>query len=253
MSELWRVYIDEAGDRGISEASSGHFVVAAALVRDRHDAMARQQLAELRSVLGRDDRHVLHFQRFSHSHRIKAVQDVAASTVDAVCSSILCKRGFNQPTPAGELAYITRPDPMYLWAVRLLLERVSWYLRDNGGGRAIVTFAHVRRFKSQKLHEYREALRESDTGIHWPAFDDHPFRINAPDRVELLQIADTVASAIYRAIEPDRFGNVERRYLEELLPKVYRRGTRPITSYGLKVFPSGECAAAGTLHWLSTL
>jgi hypothetical protein len=253
MSELWRVYVDEAGDRGISEASSGHFVVAAIIVRDQHETSTRQQLSDLRSALGRHDHHVLHFQRFSHSHRVKAVQDLASSAVDAIFSSILCKRGFNQQTPAGEMAYITRPDPMYLWAVRLLLERVSWFVRDNGGGRAIVTFAHVRRFKSQKLHDYRVALRGADTGIHWPSFDTHPFRINSPDRIELLQLADTAASAIYRAVEPDQFGNVERRYLEELLPKVYRRGTRPVTSYGLKVFPSGECSADGKLRWLAAL
>jgi hypothetical protein len=169
MSDLWRVYVDEAGDRGSSDASSGHFVVAAVIVRDQHDGTARR------------------------------------------------------------------------------------FVRDNGDGRAIVTFAHVRRFKSQKLHEYREALRGADTGIHWPSFADHPFRINAPDRVELLQMADTVASAIYRAVEPDQFGNAERRYLDELLPKVYRRGAGPVTSYGLKVFPSAECASEGTLNWLSTL
>jgi hypothetical protein len=61
MSDLWRVYVDEAGDRGISDASSGHFVVAAVIVRDQHDGTARRQLADLRAALGRHDHHVLHF------------------------------------------------------------------------------------------------------------------------------------------------------------------------------------------------
>lgn len=253
MSGLWRVYVDEAGDRGISPRSTGHFVVSGIVVREEHDSRAREELRALRGSLRRNDGQVLHFQKFSHSQRLKAAQDLAASSIDAIASSILCKRGFDAPNPAGEKAYITRPDPMYLWAVRLMLERVSWFIRDNGGGQAIVTFAHVRRFKSQKLHDYRDALRGADTGIHWPSFDGHPFRINAPDQVELLQLADTAASAIYRAVEPDEFGNLERRYLDVLLPKIYRRGTRPITSYGLKVFPSGVCASDGTLHWLASL
>lgn len=203
--------------------------------------------------MGRKPGQVLHFQKFSHSQRIKAAQDLAGSSIGAIASAILCKRGFDQPNPAGDLAYIANPDPMYLWAVRLVLERVSWYIRDHGGGAAVVTFAHVRRFQTQKLHDYRQALERSDTSIEWTAFAGHPFKIGSPDRVELLQVADTAASALFRAVEPDEFGNVERRYLEELAPKVYRRSTRPVTSYGLKVFPSSHCTDGTPLAWLRAL
>jgi hypothetical protein len=252
-SLLWRVYIDEAGDRGISPRSAAHFVVSATIVRDDHDAPARDELSGLRATLGRKPGHVLHFQKFSHSQRLKAVQDIAASPIDAITSAVLCNRGFDQPDPAGDLAYITNPDPMYLWAVRLVLERVSWYIREHGGGDAVVTFAHVRHFPSQKLHDYRQALERTDTNIFWPAFAGHPFRIGSPERVELLQVADTAASALFRAVEPDEFGNVERRYLEELVPKLWRRGSRPLTSYGLKVFPTSHCAGGAPLAWLRSL
>jgi hypothetical protein len=250
---LWRVYIDEAGDRGISSRSADHFVVSATIVRDDHQAAVRTELATLRSALGRRPGQVLHFQKFSHSQRLKAVQDIGASGIDAITSVVLCKRGFDQPDPAGDLAYITNPDPMYLWAVRLVLERISWYIRDHGGGEAIVTFAHVRHFPSEKLHDYRRALQRADTNISWPAFDGHPFRIASPDRIELLQVADTAASALFRAVEPDEFGNVERRYLEELVPKLYRRGSTQVTSYGLKVFPTSHCADGAPLAWLRSL
>lgn len=213
---LWRVYIDEAGDRGISQLATAHFVVSAIVVRDVNHHVVRQELANLRHVLGRHPGHVLHFQKFSHAQRLKAAQDLAGFSVDTISNVILCKRGFKEPTPAGNMAYITNPDPMYLWAVRLLLERVSWYIRENGGGQAIVTFAHVRRFKTRKLHDYRRALENSDTKIHWPSFQGHPFKVDAPRSAELLQLADTAASALYRAVEPDEFGNTEQRYLREL-------------------------------------
>lgn len=247
------MYVDEAGDRGISAASSAHFVVSGVIVRDDADATVRGELAALRAALGRHAGQTLHFQKFSHSQRIKAAQDIAGASLAAISSVILCKRGFNQPLPAGNMAYITNADPMYLWAIRLLLERVSWYIRDNGGGEAIVTFAHVRRFPAHKLHNYRNALALSPTEIHWPAFDGHPFRIDAPDKIELLQCADTAASAVFRAIEPDQYGNVERRYLDELRPKLYRRGAAKVTSYGLKVFPTNECASGTALAWLRDL
>jgi hypothetical protein len=249
---LWRVYIDESGDRGMSATSSQHFVTSAVIVDAAQEPAARAELAQLRLALGRDPGHALHFQKFSHSQRLKAVQDVAASSVAAISSVILCKQGFNKPLPPGELPYITNPDPMYLWAMRLLLERVSWFVRDHGGGAAVVTFAHVRHFKAEKLHSYRAALEAGDTQVHWPSFDGHKFRIGHPNRIELLQLADTTASALFRAIEPDEFGNVERRYLTELVPKVYRRG-RNLTSYGLKTFPAQESQAGGSLAWLAGL
>jgi hypothetical protein len=36
---LYRVYVDEAGDRGISVASNRHFVVSAVIVADTSDAL----------------------------------------------------------------------------------------------------------------------------------------------------------------------------------------------------------------------
>ena len=253
MAVSWRVYIDEAGDRGISAQSSKHFVVSAIIVADGSDAQARAELDGLRKDLGRHPGQVLHFQKFSHSQRLKAVQDLATFSIAAITNVVLCKRLLRQQTPAGDMAYISNPDPMYLWAVRLLLERVSWYARDHGGGEAVVTFAHVRRFPAHKLHDYRSALKQSETQIDWPTYNGHPFRIASPDKVELLQLADTAASAFFRAVEPDAYGNTEQRYLAELAPKLYRRFPGNVASYGLKVFPSSEGSATGPLSWLRKL
>ena len=251
---IYRVYVDEAGDRAISNGSSRHFVVSAVIVKDEDDAEMRTRLAHLRAALSRHPGHVLHFQKFSHSQRLKAVQDIAAAPLATVANVIVHKDLIGQPLPAGDMAYISRPDPMYLWALRLLLERVSWFVDDEGGRGAIVTFAHLKGFRAQKLHDYRRLLETSDgVDIRWSVFRGHPFRIDSPKGVELLQVADTAASALFRAIEPDRYGNTEPRYLEELAPKLYRRHKADITSYGLKTFPRRVSEAGGALEFLRRL
>jgi uncharacterized protein DUF3800 len=249
---LYRVYVDEAGDRGISAASNRHFVVSAVIVADSNDALVRSQLAELRAALKRHPGHVLHFVKFSHSQRLKAAQDIANFLIASIVNVVIHKDLIGQPMPAGDMAYISRPDPMYLWALRLLLGRISWFVTESGGTEAIATFAHLRGFEPKKLHDYRRALEVSDgVTIRWDAFDGHPFRIESPKSTELLQVADTTASALFRAIEPDDFGNTERRYLEELAPKLYRpNGSGNITSYGLKAFPSHVCGQDGPLAFL---
>lgn len=171
---------------------------------------------------------------------MKACQDTARSQLAAITSVIVCKHIAQQPFPGGGLAYISRPDPMYLWAVRLLLERVSWFIRDYGGGSSVVTFAHLTRFKGQKLHDYRRALWHSATEIDWASFDGHDFRVDHPRRIELLQVADIAASAVFKAVEPDRYGNTEPRYLTEMASALYRHPPGHVTSYGLKAFPTGQ-------------
>jgi hypothetical protein len=251
---LYRVYVDEAGDRGISKASGCHFVVSAVVVADSDDAKLRDELRSLREDLGRRPGHVLHFVKFSHSQRLKAVQDLASSCAATIINVIVHKDLIGQPLPTGEMAHISKPDPMYLWALRLLLGRVSWFVDDHGGKEAIVTFAHLKGFKAQKLHDYRAALETtSDLKIRWRVFAGHPFRIESPGSVELLQLADTAASALFRAVEPDVFGNTETRYLEELGPKLYCREGGSITSYGLKVFPANVADESGPLAFLREL
>jgi len=248
---LYRVYVDEAGDRGLSAGASIHFVVSAVIVADSNDATVRHELAGTRSALGRGPGHVLHFQKLTHSHRLKAAQDLAGFSIATVTNVVIHKNLLGQPMPAGNMAFISRPDPMYLWALRLLLERISWYCDEHGGDEAIVTFAHVRHFKAQKLHDYRKALNLTPgVQIRWPVFANHPFRIDGPQRVELLQVADTAASAVFKAVEPDAYGNTETRYLTELRPVLYRRGTSNVVSYGLKVFPTAQGLSGGPLDFL---
>jgi hypothetical protein len=248
---LHRVYIDEAGERGGSPRSSAYLVVSAVIVEDANDAIARSELAALRTALRRHPGQVLHFRKLSHAQKVRATKELAGSSIAKVTSVVVCKRTLRQAQDDGTIPYIAAGDPMYLWAVRLLLERVSWYIRDNGGGSSIVTFAHLRRFKIAKLHDYRARLVAlgGATEIHWPSFDGHPFRVATPESVELLQLADIAASALFKAVEPD-YGVIERRYLHEMRAVIYRRGGGVVTSYGLKVFPTKVAAAGGALHYL---
>jgi hypothetical protein len=246
---LHRVYIDESGNRGRAPGSSDHFVVSAVVVREHEDAKVRAELATSKQTIGVTAGNVLHFRKLTHPRKVKACQDVSNFSIACVTSVIVCKRML-KPFPSGGLSYISQPDPLYLWAVRLLLERVSWFIRDHGGGSSVVTFAHLTRFKAQKLHNYRQALFHSPTNIHWPSFDGHQFRFNHPNQVELLQVADCSASAIFKAVEADQHGITEPRYLSELGPVVYRYPNSAVTSYGLKVYPNSEGKPGGSLVWL---
>lgn len=140
---------------------------------------------------------------------------------------------------------------MYNYAIRRLLERVSWFV-DSRHGTAHVTFAHVRRFPYHRLESYLRLLRDAGrkTEIRWRALPHDP-RFGTPERRRLLQFADLAAGCLNAAVSPDRFGNVEGSYLEEIAGRLYRRGGADIRSYGLNVVGDRTCIER--LPWWDTV
>jgi hypothetical protein len=236
-------FIDEAGQRARTAASSSHFVMTAVVIPDEHLASSVQLLAQLRRDLGRRPGDTLHWQNLkSHSLRLHAAKTVGSIQWITVSSVIVCKPRLS----GGPLT----DDQSYLYTFRYLLERLSWLARDQGR-QLHYTLAHVVRFKLSKLRQYETALRNvPECQVHWPSLDPAGGRLDQPSRIEQLQLADICASAIFRAFESDDFGNTEPRYLQELAGRLYRRGAAPLTSYGLKIHPTNARAA---YPWVAAL
>jgi hypothetical protein len=239
----YHAYVDESGVRALGPRTGDHFVLSAAILPDAEEATARAALASLRSDFGLPPNHVLHFQKLAHTRRVRACQVVGALSDMRITNVVVCKRYFGS-------AFLTSPITQYLFTLRLLLERISWYV-DSRGGQAYVTFAHIKGFKVADLHNYIAILQSMPTEIRWGALYV-PLRMDQPSVIELLQMADTVASATAQAFEPDDFGNTERRYVTELAGCLYRYPGSPITTYGMKLHPKAALSVSD-YAWVSAL
>jgi hypothetical protein len=144
-------------------------------------------------------------------------------------SVVVCKRYLTSSLPS--------EDHAYLFTLRFLLERLSWFARDRGDHLSY-TLAAISRFQISKLRDYESRLvNDPLCQVHWASLDPHGGYINQPQRLELLQLADLAASGTYGAFEPDPYGNTERRYVEAMAARLYRRPGGLLTSYGLKMHP----------------
>ena len=141
---------------------------------------------------------------------------------------------------------LTDPASMYNYAIRRLLERVTWYVRDQGGETAI-TFAHVKRFPYAKLRDYLTILQLQPTTIVWDRIKS--VKIDQPNRVRLLQVADLAAGCLYSAMNADDYGDYEPSYLLELAPRIYVRGAGHVKSYGMNVVGPPEHMDATYPWW----
>lgn len=228
-------FIDESGHRSTSAKSSDHFVLSAVLVRRNRLPDAATLLAELRRALKRGPNDEISWKKIkSHPDRLKAAQMLGKSPIIGVSSVIVCKRDFGP----GQGTMPTQ-DFAYLYTFRFLLERLSWLARDASMSLSY-TLAQIGQFSVPQLRKYESILKTlPECSVHWGALDPSGGKIDQPSRLEYLQLADIAASATAQAFEPDRHGNTEQHYLEELRPCIYRYGSKAnrYTSYGLKMHP----------------
>lgn len=240
-----RAFIDESGQRARSKGSSAHFVLSAAIVPTPHLNDAAAALAQVRErIHRRAGEHLAWKNVKAHSQRLCVVQSLAQLPWLTVSSVVVCKDHLAEAR--------LDDDTAYLYTLRYLLERLSWFARDQQKVLSY-TLAHIVRFKKAKLRAYEAAMRNRpDCNIAWGALDQAGGAIDQPQRDELLQLADIAASATGAAFNRDNFGNTENRYLCELSSRLYRRGSGPLTSYGLKMHPWSESTRAA-YPWVAAL
>jgi hypothetical protein len=233
--ELYRVCVDETGDRGWGGRASPIFVMTAVIARDA-DVPALKTLRDgICTSLGKPVATVLHWADNvkEHSQRKHVSRQIGGAPL-TLTNVIVMKKPL-----MGSGTALSDATTMYNYALRRLLERITWYV-DDRGGEAIITFAHVKRFPYERLQDYLRVLQTSGTEIRWHAIRGK-VRIDQPNRVQPLQLADLAAGGLASALRPDRFGDYELSYLRELLPRIYIRGRGAVTSYGMNIVGPPGC------------
>lgn len=231
--DLYRVYVDEAGDRGWGGNSSAIFNLSAVVMHDDAVAEVMGVRGSICDELGKPRETVLHWSENIKSHSArKFVSRKLADAPMAVTNVVVDKSSL-----MGSGTGLSDPARQYNYAVRRLLERISW-LVDDEGGEAIVTVAHIRRFPYESLRSYLQLLENRRTTIRWDAI--RKVRIDQPSRVPLLQIADLTAGCTHSAFRKDKFGDHEPSYLMNLAPRIYAPDGSNVSSYGINFIAEND-------------
>lgn len=243
-------YIDESGQRAMTKGSSDYFILAAVLMPEHRRPHAEEWLARMRTDLRRQQGQVLHWKNYvAHRDRLHVCQEFGAQPFARASAVVACKRHLPKSRDFTE-------DHAYMFAFRLLLERMSW-LAEERGMELEYTLGHVRGFPKSKLREYEAHLRSMSRDqckVRWDCISDTPSRVERPESEEMLQMADIIASSVGAAFNSDEFGNTEQRYVQAYPRRFYRgRGdSKQLTSYGLKMLPWGETTRAAH-PWVAAL
>ena len=195
------------------------------------DLQASKVVSEIKRRLGKDDSSVLHWKKIKkHEHKRYISRELGKG--EFTFSAVAVDKTHDLITKASRLK---RKSYLYFYAARFLLERISWYVRDNGGGKANLIFEYRSSMSYEALKDYFDLLRgwTPPTQIAWDYVDVDGLRIAPKRKWRLLQACDALCGTLHNALEWNDFHQIEEDYVLAIKDRFYRRG-RNLTSYGLK-------------------
>lgn len=246
MSHSFIAYIDESGDDGLGNfrepgargGSTTWLSISACLFRYSYELEAVSWRDEISAKMPEKRSRSIHFASMNHGQKTFAAQCLAKRPIRAL--SVVSNK---KTIPQG---IYNQKNQLYFYLTRYLIERLSWLCRDmrphvpEGNGMVKIVFSRRGGMSYPDFKNYLDRLKSTDDPqirIHWPVIDIPNIEAKDHSSCAGLQISDVIASAFTAALEPDRYGNCERRYAEILKPIVYNRKGNYL-SYGLKIVPS---------------
>jgi len=257
-------YIDESGDEGFKfrnnvdeQTSSDWFILAAFVTRKKTDLETVRVVDKVRNEFNLHPRKHIRWKKLKHPQKVRYAQIISNlhTRLLAVC--------VHKPSLLEPEKFQDRYR-LYFYAVRYLLERISWLVRDShnpeawgGNGTVELLFSNRQGMSYNEMRDYLRLLeRQKETGqdirIEFDKVPIDKIKTRTPGKSMGLQLADATAGAFFNALERDRFGNTEPRYLQTMAPVLYRHEKR-LHGYGLKIVPKEAVSALIAkehLRWL---
>lgn len=251
-NHIFNVYIDEAGDEGFKLNQDGKlcgsewFIVGALVVRKTNDREVASCINTIKEHLSFEKHQYkpLHFCRLDHQKR-KFVLNTITKKGGFKC----CFVAFDKREVTDESFLKTKKGYLYNYCVRYLLERISWLVYEHQGkaklifeNRGNTSYPELDKYINELMSDPRSAIRK---GVieSWDVLNK--------SQSKNLQIADTITSSLFQAVQKNKFGMVEESYILELKKYIYN-SNKNYHSYGLKFFPkqANDYTLINELNWL---
>ena len=217
------VYIDEAGDLGYQRGTQW-FILSAVIVDKADESSIRAKMAQIKSRLNVNEIHLRKITDFYRRAYLVRELDAEHFTYTNVIVD----------TSKLNLAMASSPAVAYNYICRMLIERVSWFLRDTNRFGDIILSARGTSRDGELIEYIKERL------IPYPGNQivTNVFgKISAKTAAswDMLQLADVCATTMFLTYEKNGWGFCTPCYSKTLKSHIYSRSGN-FDSYGLKYF-----------------
>jgi len=233
-----RAYVDETGDRGMRDTASPIFGMAGVIVNEPGEAAARAALRGLRAEFGTPAGRPLSWKNDlkDHDRRVHAA---------SVLSKVMGLRVIYVAVEKRELwagTYGESPLLMYNVIAYETLKRILWAAAHSRRGKhqVEVRFGHVRDHDHTDTHRYFQ-IKQGDRGVPFDVMTKLEW-VGA-QQYEMSQVADLYAGFLKAAVWPNKYGDIEGRYLTTVWSQI-RNSEQCVISLGLQYRPRSELIKA---------
>lgn len=222
MTKKCSVCIDESGDLGVGRGTE-YFVISAVVVDDDEVASIRKTISDLKRELNVNKIHLRETRDFFKK---------------AVIVRELEKHPFTYMNVIINTNQLSSKDytHTYNFACRMLLERVSWFMRDTDRVGNIILSARGTSRDNELIEYIKSRLFNSDdpsVQIEPKVFDG--VTAKTAGSWDLLSVADVCATTMFNAYQRNRYGFTEPCFSKALKSHLYSyKGS--ISNYGLKYY-----------------
>lgn len=230
--KLYRCYIDESGDEGLSPSSRPFFFVTAVVFDDAYRLPLHDTLDLIKKrafPLNTNPPSHLHWNRLKHPHRVISVREIAKQPITVISVGIWKPR----------LRVLKHRMDIYHTAIHYLIQRVSWFV-GNSGGYAKITFADRSNLDIQTIRKLLTTQLTTPGSQMRRIFEPSKIEVAKPAVQQMLQVADTCAGAVANAFNQDQYGENHPTYLYDLCHRLYRSNGGKLAGYGIKIFPDKD-------------
>lgn len=215
----YTVYIDEAGDLGVNRGTKW-FVISAVIVPTAEEPSIRATLSAIKSKFNLKDIHLRKMNDFyKTAYIISQVKKHTFTTVNILMDTDICPLKDSITT--------------YNYMCRFLLERVSWFLRDNNSKANVVLSSRGTSRDGELIRYIQEKLLNYDRNQIHNAFVK--IQSKSASSWDLLQLADICATSMFKAYEINRLGFITPCHASNLKDKMYRYKGK-LDKYELKYY-----------------
>ena len=217
------VYIDESGDLGCGTGTKW-FVISAVIVDKGKEISIRQTMNAIKSRLNVQE---IHLRKISDYYRraylVRELNNEEFTYINIIADTNKLDR-----------SKIVSPTIAYNYLCRMLLERVSWFLRDTERTADIVLSARGTSRDGELIEYIKEKLIPyGNNQIASGVFEN--ITAKTANSWDMLQLADVCATTTFLAYEINGWGFRTPCYFKVLQNHLYKHVDK-VMSYGLKYF-----------------
>jgi len=233
--EIYHCYIDESGCDGFKfDKGSDQWFVLAGFISKEKDVPKTKYII---------DKTKAHFWRRRnwippetiHWHKLKEIEK-------QFIINCLFEKDFTLVIVTFWKSKLTKDNMLhdrnylYRYMCKYLLERVTSYVNDRNGFLKLI-FSNRKKFQKKELIDYL-SKELSENSFMKNVFSPRKIIVKESWQLKMLQIADCCVSAFGDSFNPRHKNSLDPRFAHKLIVKLYKKSTKEIYGYGLKLFPN---------------